>query len=66
MYSPKISEDLIPELYRISKEVEKPMTKVVDDVLRCYVCFYKKCNNKSKEEIDNLLEELLEEKWNKE
>ena len=33
-YSPKISEDLIPILYRIGKEEGKPMTKVVDRFLR--------------------------------
>jgi len=62
MYSPKISEDLIPELYRISKEIEKPMTKVVDEILKWYVSFYKRNNDKSKKEIHNLLESLLENK----
>ena len=62
MYSPKISEDLIPELYRISKEIEKPMTKVVDEILKWYVRFYKRNNGKSKKEIHSLLERLLENK----
>jgi len=62
MYSPKISENLIPELYRISKEIEKPMTKVVDEILKWYVSFYKRNNDKSKKEIHNLLESLLENK----
>lgn len=34
MYSPKISEDLIPLLYRLRKEKKKPMTKIVDEILR--------------------------------
>ncbi len=34
MYSPKISEDLIPMLYRLARRVGKPMTKLVDDLLR--------------------------------
>ena len=35
MYSPKISEDLIPMLFQI-KQVQgnKPMTKIVDEILR--------------------------------
>ena len=34
MYSPKIQEDLIPVLYKLAKEQGKPMTKVVDEILR--------------------------------
>lgn len=34
MYSPKIKEDLIPTIYRLSKENQAPMTKVVDGILR--------------------------------
>ena len=34
MYSPKIKEDLIPTIYRLSKENKAPMTKVVDGILR--------------------------------
>lgn len=34
MYSPKIAEDLIPELYKISKAEGKPMTKIVDEIMR--------------------------------
>ena len=37
MYSPKISEELIPKLYRLSKAYKKPMTKVVDDIVRDYL-----------------------------
>ena len=34
MYSPKIKEDLIPTIYRLSKENQAPMSKVVDGILR--------------------------------
>jgi len=34
MYSPRISEDLIPILYRLAQLHNKPMTQVVDTLLR--------------------------------
>ena len=34
MYSPKISEELIPIIYTKSKEAKKPMTKFVSEILR--------------------------------
>lgn len=34
MYSPKIKDDLIPILYRLANEKDKPMTRVVDEILR--------------------------------
>ena len=34
MYSPKIKEDLIPHLYKLAKQENKPMTTVVDEILR--------------------------------
>lgn len=34
MYSPKIKEDLIPILYRLASEKDKPMTRVLDEILR--------------------------------
>ena len=34
MYSPKISEQLIPIIYKKAKEEKKPMTKVVNDIIR--------------------------------
>ena len=34
MYSPKIREDLIPALFRLGVKERKPMTKVVDQILR--------------------------------
>ena len=34
MYSPKIAEDLIPRLYRLKLRLGKPMTQLVDQILR--------------------------------
>ena len=34
MYSPKISEDLIPVIYRRSKLESKTMTRFIDDLIR--------------------------------
>jgi len=34
MYSPKISEALIPALYRLAKERKMPMTRFVDGIIR--------------------------------
>lgn len=34
MYSPKISEDLIPVLYRTAKAMKMPMTRLVDRMIR--------------------------------
>ena len=34
MYSPKIKEDLIPVLYRLGKQKGKPITKLIDEILR--------------------------------
>lgn len=34
MYSPKISEDLIPHLYRLARKQDMAMTKTVDEILR--------------------------------
>lgn len=34
MYSPRISEDLIPLIYKRAKAKKAPMTKVVDEILR--------------------------------
>lgn len=48
MYSPKVSEKLIPIIYRRAKEERKPMTKVVNEILvaELYQTFYcHNCNN---------------------
>ena len=54
MYSPKISERLIPFLYQRAKEEKKPMTRLVNDILsaelfKTYFC--STCNNPIEAEI---------------
>ena len=34
MYSPRISEDLIPVIYRLALKKGVAMTKIVDDIIR--------------------------------
>ncbi len=41
MYSPKISEELIPDLYRIKKEKKVPMTGLVNWIIREFIRRYK-------------------------
>ena len=33
MYSPKIKEELIPVLYRLAREMEIPMTRLVNSLI---------------------------------
>jgi hypothetical protein len=37
MYSPKIKEDLIPILYKLAKVEGKPMTALIDEILRAEI-----------------------------
>ena len=37
MYSPKIEEKFVPILYRIAKEKEVPMTRVVNQIIGDYL-----------------------------
>ena len=37
MYTPKISEKLIPVLYRIAKEKRIPMTTLVDSIIESFL-----------------------------
>ena len=37
MYSPKIKEDLIPILYKLAKREGKPMTALIDQMLRAEI-----------------------------
>ena len=34
MYSPKIREDLIPILFKLARRKKRPMTKLVDQIIR--------------------------------
>jgi len=42
MYSPKISEELIPYLYQEAKEQKISMTRVIDQIVRKHVKRYQK------------------------
>lgn len=37
MYSPKVKRDLIPILYKIAKQEQKPMTALVDEMIRAEI-----------------------------
>jgi len=37
MYSPKIKEDLISILYKLAKQEGKPMTALIDEMLRAEI-----------------------------
>jgi len=37
MYSPKVDERLIPELYRLKQTTKKPMTHLVNEAIREYL-----------------------------
>jgi len=41
MYSPKIREDLIPYLYRLSRHLGQPMTKTVNHFLEQAISHFK-------------------------
>ena len=37
MYSPKVREDLVPILYKLAKQEQRPMTELVDEMLRAEI-----------------------------
>lgn len=41
MYSPKIREELIYELYRLKQRTGRAMTKLVNDAIREYIMRFK-------------------------
>ena len=41
MYSPKIEEELIPQLYKMAKAEKMPMTKIVNRLVREKITEYK-------------------------
>ena len=47
MYSPKISEDLVPVLYRMAKERKTPMTRLVDGIIRDVIALSMKPERKA-------------------
>jgi len=48
MYSPKISEELIPYLYQEAKKKREPMTSLVNKIIKKHIKKYKITCNKSK------------------
>ena len=52
MYNPKISEELIPHLYREAKEKKEPMTSLVNKIIKKHIKKYKKTCKKSKKTFD--------------
>ena len=47
MYTPKLSENLIRELYQLKLKVNRPMTHLLQDAVRAYL------NKQRKEEVNN-------------
>jgi len=51
MYSPKIDEDLIPILYKMGKSQGRPITKIVNNIIRKAIAkgsLHKKEKNRKK------------------
>mgnify|MGYP001611673217 CR=1 FL=1 len=54
MYSPKVSEEFIPELFKLKQQSGKPMTKLVDEAVRKYLEEQNEfLNGKTKEDDSN-------------
>jgi len=61
MYSPKIREDLIPYLYRLSRHLGQPMTKTVNQFLEQAISHFKETGIFSEIEAEQqMLEDLTE------
>jgi len=48
MYSPKISEELVPELFKVAVSKKIPMTKLVNRIIKDYLVKKVKMNGGSK------------------
>ena len=63
MESPKLPDDLIEELYSMSKNLKQDMPKTLDDIVRTYVYLHKKYRGMSpyfvKSTLDMMLESIL-------
>ena len=53
MSSPKIDESLIPSLYRLGKRLKKPMTKIVNEMIRAALLIYENEGPNEKSNISN-------------
>ena len=52
MYSPKVKGDLIPILYKIAKQEQKPMTALVDEMIRAEIA-------KRNGQVDPIIDEAV-------
>ena len=53
MYSPRIKPELIPQLYAIRKQTNKPMTKVVNSMIREGIHRWKQKQGRRESDEDN-------------
>ena len=58
MYSPKLKEDLIPILYKLAKQEGKPMTILIDEMIRAKIA-------KRNGQVDTINDETVSEKVKK-
>ena len=56
MYSPRISEELIPALYKIAQSEQKPMTTLVSEMIRKEL--KRRMTNESKRGLEHGSEEV--------
>ncbi|HEX3036003.1 MAG TPA: hypothetical protein VHT73_12920 [Thermodesulfobacteriota bacterium] len=61
MYSPKISEDLIPRLYKVAKARGVPMTKLINRILKRSLIYMER-KEMMKNQLDLPLEEVSDDK----
>lgn len=65
MYSPKISEDLIPRLYKVAKARGVPMTKLINRILKRSLIYMERKEIRKemmKNQLDLPLEEVSDDK----
>ena len=61
MYSPKVKEDLIPILYKLAKQEGKPMTGLIDEMLRGEISKRNgQVNQTSSEEVPNTVKKTAD------
>jgi hypothetical protein len=53
VYSPKIDEELIPRLYRLRKLKKMPMTRLVNEILKCALPALEEEENKKEQSCAN-------------
>lgn len=70
MYSPKIREDLIPYLYKLSRHLGIPMTKLASRLIEQAICHFKETGvfseiemeEKAMEELTTHLKKLVDDR----